>query len=169
MLPPSTSPSSYLTPLSLHPHTHTHTSRCTHSCFHINCCCVTNYICTLTFLDPPVSTTVASVTSLWSPLGPQVSQWLTGGVAKTTSRQYISKVADWTSFCLAQSLTLCANANCSLETLMKLPSVPSPRLLRSSSHIKRTLQPPLHDLIKELYTARLGVLGPVLKSCTTCS
>lgn len=104
-----------------------------------------------------MSATVASVTSLWTTLGPQVSQWLSGGVAKTTSRQYISKVADWNSFAAAYSL--CERElfsrdtyDVSLRALTCFVYDMKTRLHRSSSHIKRTLQALRHDLIKKLFT-----------------
>lgn len=104
-----------------------------------------------------MSATVSSVTSLWSSLGPQVSEWLSGGVAKTTSRQYTSKVADWNSF--ASTYSLCERElftrdtyEVSLRALTCFVYDLKTRLLRSSSHIKRTLQALRHDLLKKLYT-----------------
>ena len=94
--------------------------------------------------------------TLWEKHGPDVTSWLTRGVAPLTHKGYASKVKEWVSFAVKYNLIdsdLFSRDTYSLSRraltlfIYELKTVQ----MRSSDFIKRSLQALRNDLIKKLF------------------
>lgn len=102
------------------------------------------------------SATATSVGALWVKHGPDVTSWLTKGVAPLTHKGYSSKVKEWTAFAIKYNLLdddLFTRATYSLsrQALTLFIYELKTTQARSSDFIKRALQALRNDLIKKLF------------------
>lgn len=101
---------------------------------------------------PPVS----SVDALWELQSAHIASWLSGGVAKSTRRQYASKIKEWRAFALKyhlrdHDLFTRATYSSSQRALTLFVYEMKNLANRTSDYIKRTLQALRLDLITNSY------------------
>ena len=97
-----------------------------------------------------------NMAALWDIHGPDITSWLTKGVAPLTNRGYSSKVKEWSTFAFTYRLVdhelfTKATYSASLRAVTFFVYEMKNVYHRSSDFIKRTLQALRNDLIKKLY------------------